>query len=178
MSDSPADPVPAFHLALDPRPRGLPVLTQDLDLGAAGAAALPAPVPMPNVPADAPVDDPARAFERLRAVDSRLVVLPVGSESSGHCEAVGIVLHGRFSGSLKASKGPLVVMPGAWSQGHLESQGDLIIVGEVGSEEHPATVLAHGRLVLGETARVYGEVRYRRIEIYCGARHEGTLQAL
>lgn len=161
-----------FELALDARSCGLPVLTQDVDLG------VDRPLPAPPEPARAALPVDARAVESLQAPESRLVVLPVGSDTSGRCEAAGIVLHGRFSGSLKASKGPLVVMPGAWVQGHLESQGDLIIVGEVGSDEHPASVLAHGRLVLGETARVYGEVRYRRIEIYGGARHEGTLRSL
>jgi len=126
-------------------------------------------------------DHPSRVDQNaLVQIDaSAAVILGPESIGAGNCQGDGIILYGQYTGNLTATKQTLAVMPGAqFHGGTLISAGDMILAGDVGSEDHTVVIQARGHLMIAESARVFATIHFGSISIYAGARINGPIRPI
>ena len=128
-------------------------------------AAAPAAVP---TLADPPAHRPAAAPTPGLRLDDALVV-PAGALIRGYVRCRALLLVGDIVGNVHCTTGPVVIRSGASLKGRLVASGDVYICGTVGDIGGGAVITTRGKLTLAPGARVDGDVRSARLEVYDGA---------
>jgi len=84
----------------------------------------------------------------------------------------GWMIRGEFHGDLEISDGTLWIEDGAKVTGRIRVKGQAFVFGQVGEHEgdHETVFSCDGNLHLTSTSVVFGEVRYRELTTYSGAR--------
>ena len=101
------------------------------------------------------------------------LVIPAGVSIRGQVVATQLYLAGSIEGEVVVRGGPAVIANGAILKGSLDSVGDVTVAGEI--EGGGLVLRVKGRLDVGETASVRGDVQYDRIVIREGATFEGRI---
>ncbi len=134
-----------------------------------GAAALPARPAL----ADAPAQGPGAGSAVGLRLDDALVV-PAGALIRGYVRCRALLLVGDIVGNVHCTAGPVVVRSGASLKGRLVASGDVYVCGTVGDTGGGAVITTRGKLTLAPGARVDGDVRSGRLEVFDGATLAGT----
>ncbi len=131
-----------------------------------GAAPLPTPAePLAHRPATTPAPG-------LRLDDA--LVVPAGALIRGYVRCRALLLVGDIVGNVHCTAGPVVIRSGASLKGRLVASGDVYICGTVGDTGGGAVITTRGKLTLAPGARVDGDVRSARLEVYDGALLQGA----
>ena len=140
-----------------------------------GAAALPARPMVPARPAlaDSPAQGPGAGSAAGLRLDDALVV-PAGALIRGYVRCRALLLVGDIVGNVHCTAGPVVVRSGASLKGRLVASGDVYVCGTVGDTGGGAVITTRGKLTLAPGARVDGDVRSGRLEVFDGATLAGT----
>jgi cytoskeletal protein CcmA (bactofilin family) len=174
----------------EPRARPASVATHGFDSAAAAALArgVDAPshaqgAPHPaRRPAPAPASSAPTANPRL---DDALVV-PAGALVRGYVRCRSLLLVGDLVGNVHCTAGPVVIRSGANLVGRLVAAGDVYVCGAVGDRDGEndsgggrggAVITTQGKLTLAPGARVHGDVRSGRLDLYDGAMLHGVAKA-
>lgn len=106
--------------------------------------------------------------------------IAAGAVASGdYTTGGGILIEGTFSGNLKVTDGPLVLMEGGRLRGCIEVQGDAYIFGVIGAEsDDQTTVTVRGELHLTSKCVVHGQIRFAKLAMYQGAQVHGIMDSL
>ncbi len=131
-----------------------------------GAAAIPT---LAEPPAHRPAATPAPGLR----LDDALVV-PAGALIRGYVRCRALLLVGDIVGNVHCTAGPVVIRSGASLKGRLVASGDVYICGTVGDTGGGAVITTRGKLTLAPGARVDGDVRSGRLEVYDGALLQGA----
>jgi cytoskeletal protein CcmA (bactofilin family) len=125
------------------------------------SAALPPPAePATHRPASAPGSG-------LRLDDA--LVVPAGALIRGYVRCRALLLVGDIVGNVHCTAGPVVIRSGASLKGRLVASGDVYVCGTVGDTGGGAVITTRGKLTLAPGARVDGDVRSGRLDVYDGA---------
>ena len=138
----------------------------------------PAAVPVLHQAVAAPARPPQPGWFTAEAAGVNTLVVPAGARVRGDCCAESVHVHGEVLGRVRATRGLLLVAPGARVRGGVEGHGPVVIAGLVHAARGTDAVVAHGRLDLACSARVVGAVCHDVVAIYDGARVAGVLRAL
>lgn len=106
-------------------------------------------------------------------LDDALVV-PAGALVRGYVRCRALLLVGDISGNVHCTAGPVVIRSGASLKGRLVAEGDVYVCGTVGDSGGGAVITTRGKLTLAPGARVDGDVRSGRLDLYDGAMLQGT----
>ena len=140
-----------------------------------------APVPLEGAVGD--LDFPKIDFRMLPPTSTELVdrhpadilreeyVVPAGRVVRGNVVGPAVVVAGHVEGKVVAQTGPVLVLPGASVEGTVGSPGMVVIAGDVVSPG--VAVACGGQLVIAETGRVSGKLKYAEIAVYEGAQIRG-----
>lgn len=131
-----------------------------------GAATLP---PLVDPPSHRPAPTPAPGLR----LDDALVV-PAGALIRGYLRCRALLLVGDIVGNVHCTAGPVVIRSGASLKGRLVASGDVYVCGTVGDTGGGAVITTRGKLTLAPGARVDGDVRSGRLEVYDGALLQGA----
>ena len=101
-------------------------------------------------------------------LDDALVV-PAGALIRGYVRCRALLLVGDIVGNVHCTAGPVVVRSGASLKGRLVASGDVYVCGTVGDSGGGAVISTRGKLTLAPGARVDGDVRSGRLDLYDGA---------
>lgn len=84
----------------------------------------------------------------------------------------GWMIRGEFNGQIEIEDGTLWIEDGAKITGRIHVKGQVFVFGQVGENEgdRETVLTCDGPLHLTATAVVFGEVRYRHLATYSGAR--------
>jgi cytoskeletal protein CcmA (bactofilin family) len=134
-----------------------------------GATALPA---QPK-PAEPPVHRPGAGTASGLRLDDALVV-PAGALIRGYVRCRALLLVGDIVGNVHCTAGPVVIRSGASLKGRLVASGDVYVCGTVGDTGGGAVITTRGKLTLAPGARVDGDVRSGRLEVFDGATLSGA----
>ncbi len=134
-----------------------------------GAATLP---PLEVLPARRPTTAPDAGLR----LDDALVV-PAGALVRGYVRCRALLLVGDIVGNVHCTAGPVVIRSGASLQGRLVASGDVYVCGTVGDTGGGAVITTRGKLTLAPGARVDGDVRSGRLDLYDGALLQGVAKA-
>jgi cytoskeletal protein CcmA (bactofilin family) len=159
------DPLPG---AAEPPDSVLPPLPAD------GIAGAPAPTDSPRV-GDRPAVAPAAAGAGLRLDDA--LVVPAGALVRGYLRCRALLLVGDVVGNVHCTAGPVVIRSGASLKGRLMAAGDVYVCGTVGDTAGGAVIATRGKLTLAPGARVDGDVRSARLDLYDGSVLNGVAKA-
>jgi len=144
---------------------------------AAPTPASPAPPPRAGGLADRrptairPATAPAATSAGLRLDDA--LVVPAGALVRGYLRCRALLLVGDLVGNVHCTAGPVVIRSGASLKGRLVAAGDVYVCGTVGDTGGGAVITTRGKLTLAPGARVDGDVRSARLELYDGATLNG-----
>lgn|GEM_PF-3365992 len=164
------------HTPVDPSPWGDDV--RFAPVPRPGRRREPAVLPVLQQAVAAPAGTPSAAWFTVEAPGATTLVVPVGACVRGDCLAESVHVHGEVLGHVRATRGLLLVAPGARVRGGVEGHGPVVIAGLVQATGGRHAVVAHGRLDLACSARVVGAVCHEVVAIYDGARVTGALRAL
>ena len=146
----------------------------------AGTGALPRVGEIPArsaFPASAPaVSTPAGTASSSAAglrLDDALVV-PAGAVIRGYIRCRALLLVGDVVGNVHCTAGPVVIRSGASLKGRLVASGDVYVCGTVGDTGGGVVITTRGKLTLAPGARVDGDVRSGRLDLYDGAMLHGA----
>jgi cytoskeletal protein CcmA (bactofilin family) len=106
-------------------------------------------------------------------LDDALVV-PDGALIRGYVRCRALLLVGDIVGNVHCTVGPVVIRSGASLKGRLVASGDVYVCGTVGDTGGGAVITTRGKLTLAPGARVDGDVRSGRLEVYDGAMLQGA----
>ena len=106
-------------------------------------------------------------------LDDALVV-PAGALIRGYVRCRALLLVGDIVGNVHCTAGPVVVRSGASLKGRLVASGDVYVCGTVGDSGGGAVISTRGKLTLAPGARVDGDVRSGRLDLYDGAMLHGA----
>ena len=106
-------------------------------------------------------------------LDDALVV-PAGALIRGYVRCRALLLVGDIVGNVHCTAGPVVIRAGASLKGRLVASGDVYICGTVGDTGGGAVITTRGKLTLAPGARVDGDVRSARLDVYDGALLQGA----
>jgi cytoskeletal protein CcmA (bactofilin family) len=106
-------------------------------------------------------------------LDDALVV-PAGALVRGYVRCRALLLVGDVVGNIHCTAGPVVVRPGASLKGRLVASGDVYVCGTVGDTGGGVVITTRGKLTLAPGARVDGDVRSGRLDLYDGATLHGV----
>ena len=115
-----------------------------------------------------PVPRPAAAPTATLRLDDALVV-PAGALIRGYVRCRALLLVGDVVGNVHCTTGPVVIRSGASLKGRLVASGDVYVCGTVGDSGGGAVITTRGKLTLAPGARVDGDVRSGRLDLYDGA---------
>jgi cytoskeletal protein CcmA (bactofilin family) len=132
---------------------------------------LPGAVPPPL--ADPPGQRPGAASAPGLRLDDALVV-PAGGLIRGYVRCRALLLVGDIVGNVHCTSGPVVIRSGASLKGRLVASGDVYVCGTVGDAGGGAVITTRGKLTLAPGARVDGDVRSGRLEVFEGATLQGA----
>ena len=132
------------------------------------ATAMP---PMPEPAAHRPASAPG-AGSGLRLDDA--LVVPAGALIRGYVRCRALLLVGDIVGNVHCTAGPVVIRSGASLKGRLVASGDVYVCGTVGDTGGGAVITTRGKLTLAPGARVDGDVRSARLDVYDGAMLQGA----
>lgn len=137
--------------------------------GLAGRSAAPSNVAMSTSAASATVRPSASAgaTSGLRLDDA--LVVPAGALMRGYLRCHALLLVGDVVGNVHCTAGPVVIRAGASLKGRLVAAGDVYVCGIVGDGGGGAVITTRGKLTLAPGARVDGDVRSGRLDVYDGA---------
>ena len=140
-----------------------------------GAAASPARPTVSARPAlaDAPAQGPGAGSAAALRLDDAFVV-PAGALIRGYVRCRALLLVGDIVGNVHCTTGPVVVRSGASLKGRLVASGDVYVCGTVGDTGGGAVITTRGKLTLAPGARVDGDVRSGRLEVFDGATLAGA----
>lgn len=124
------------------------------------------------------VAPPPAGWFSVEAAGSNTLVVPAGARVRGDCCAESVHVHGEVLGRVRATRGLLLVAPGARVRGGVEGHGPVVVAGFVQAARGADAVVAHGRLDLACSARVVGAVCHDVVAIYEGARVSGVMRGL
>lgn len=120
-------------------------------------------------------DDPPAAEQpevlSLTLPTEHVTVVPAGRVVRGNVVGPAVVVAGHVEGKVVAQTGPVLVLPGASVEGTVGSPGMVVIAGDVVSPG--VAVACGGQLVIAETGRVLGKLKYAEIAVYEGAQIRG-----
>jgi cytoskeletal protein CcmA (bactofilin family) len=116
---------------------------------------------------------PASAPSERLQLDDALVV-PAGALIRGYVRCRALLLVGDVVGNIHCTAGPVVIRSGASLKGRLVASGDVYVCGTVGDSGGGAVITTRGKLTLAPGARVDGDVRSGRLDLYDGAMLQGT----
>ena len=133
-----------------------------------GAAA-----PPPLALAEPPARGPAAASAPGLRLDDALVV-PAGALIRGYVRCRALLLVGDIVGNVHCTAGPVVIRSGASLKGRLVASGDVYVCGTVGDTGGGAVITTRGKLTLAPGARVDGDVRSGRLDVFDGAMLQGA----
>ncbi len=122
------------------------------------------------------VSTPAAAASSSAAglrLDDALVV-PAGAVVRGYIRCRALLLVGDVVGNIHCTAGPVVIRSGASLKGRLVASGDVYVCGTVGDTGGGAVITTRGKLTLAPGARVDGDVRSGRLDLYDGAMLHGA----
>ena len=125
---------------------------------------LPGAVALPALAAPPARSTPAPGLR----LDDALVV-PAGALIRGYVRCRALLLVGDIVGNVHCTAGPVVIRSGASLKGRLVAAGDVYVCGTVGDIGGGAVITTRGKLTLAPGARVDGDVRSGRLEVYDGA---------
>ena len=129
------------------------------------------PLPVaPAMPSASPsgAHGPGAAPAATLRLDDALVV-PAGALIRGYVRCRALLLVGDIVGNVHCTAGPVVIRSGASLKGRLVASGDVYVCGTVGDSGGGAVITTRGKLTLAPGARVDGDVRSGRLELYDGA---------
>jgi cytoskeletal protein CcmA (bactofilin family) len=106
-------------------------------------------------------------------LDDALVV-PAGALVRGYVRCRALLLVGDIAGNVHCTTGPVVIRSGASLKGRLVASGDVYVCGTVGDTGGGAVITTRGKLTLAPGARVDGDVRSGRLEVFDGAMLHGV----
>ena len=129
------------------------------------AAMPPMAEPAPHRPASAPGSG-------LRLDDA--LVVPAGALIRGYVRCRALLLVGDIVGNVHCTGGPVVIRSGASLKGRLVASGDVYVCGTVGDTGGGAVITTRGKLTLAPGARVDGDVRSGKLDVYDGAMLQGA----
>lgn len=129
-------------------------------------------VAMPTL-AEPPALRPATAPAPGLRLDDALVV-PAGALIRGYVRCRALLLVGDIVGNVHCTAGPVVIRSGASLKGRLVASGDVYVCGTAGDTGGGAVITTRGKLTLAPGARVDGDVRSGRLEVYDGALLQGA----
>ncbi len=109
-------------------------------------------------------------------LDDALVV-PAGALVRGYLRARALLLAGDIVGNVHCTGGPVVIRAGATLKGRLVAYGDVYVCGRVTDNGGGAVIATRGKLTLAPGARVEGDVRSGRLDLYDGAMLLGVARA-
>jgi len=124
-------------------------------------------------PADGPADRARAATSSGLRLDDALVV-PAGALVRGYLRCRALLLVGDVVGNVHCTAGPVVIRSGASLKGRLVAAGDVYVCGTVGDTGGGAVIVTRGKLTLAPGARVDGDVRSARLDLYDGALLNGA----
>ena len=130
------------------------------------ATAMP---PMPEAATRRPASAPGSGLR----LDDALVV-PAGALIRGYVRCRALLLAGDIVGNVHCTAGPVVIRSGASLKGRLVASGDVYVCGTVGDTGGGAVITTRGKLTLAPGARVDGDVRSARLDMYDGAMLQGA----
>ena len=130
------------------------------------ATAMP---PMPEPATHRPASAPGAGLR----LDDALVV-PAGALIRGYVRCRALLLVGDIVGNVHCTAGPVVIRSGASLKGRLVASGDVYVCGTVGDTGGGAVITTRGKLTLAPGARVDGDVRSARLDMYDGAMLQGA----
>ena len=131
------------------------------------------PLPGAALPPLAESAAPRSAAAAGLRLDDALVV-PAGALMRGYVRCRALLLVGDIVGNVHCTCGPVVVRSGASLKGRLVASGDVYVCGTVGDTGGGAVITTRGKLTLAPGARVDGDVRSGRLEVYEGAVLQGA----
>ena len=116
---------------------------------------------------------PASALGPGLRLDDALVV-PAGALVRGYVRCRALLLVGDIVGNVHCTGGPVVIRSGASLKGRLVASGDVYVCGTVGDTGGGAVITTPGKLTLAPGARVDGDVRSGKLDVYDGAMLQGA----
>ena len=122
-------------------------------------------------------EPPAQSAGAGSAAGLRLddaLVVPAGALIRGYVRCRALLLVGDIVGNVHCTAGPVVIRSGASLKGRLVASGDVYVCGTVGDTGGGAVITTRGKLTLAPGARVDGDVRSGRLEVYDGAMLQGA----
>jgi len=125
--------------------------------------------PMAEPAAHRPASSPGSGLR----LDDALVV-PAGALIRGYVRCRALLLVGDIVGNVHCTGGPVVIRSGASLKGRLVASGDVYVCGTVGDTGGGAVITTRGKLTLAPGARVDGDVRSARLDVYDGAMLQGA----
>ncbi len=134
--------------------------------------AMPDGAPMRPRPATTAM---AMATTQVRLDDA--LVVPAGALIRGYLRCRALLLVGDIVGNVHCTAGPVVIRSGASLKGRLVASGDVYVCGAVGDSGGGAVISTRGKLTLAPGARVDGDVRSGRLDVYDGATLRGVARA-
>lgn len=91
----------------------------------------------------------------------------------------GLLVEGQFTGEVKVTKGPLVLMEGAKLAGQIEVDGDAYVFGVIGeANAEPTNLTVTGELHLTSTSEIHGHARFGKLATYEGAKLHAKFDSL
>lgn len=170
---------PHTNGAVDPVPRDGGVRLAPVVARPGGAGRAPAALPVLQQAVATPGGaSPQAGWFSVEAAGSNTLVVPAGARVRGDCCAESVHVHGEVLGRVRATRGLLLVAPGARVRGSVEGHGPVVVAGLVQATRGGDAVVAHGRLDLACSARVVGAVCHDVVAIYEGARVTGVMRGL
>ena len=115
---------------------------------------------------------PSATADGLRLDDA--LVVPAGALMRGYVRCRALLLVGDVVGNVHCTSGPVVIRSGASLKGRLVATGDVYVCGTVGDTGGGAVISTRGKLTLAPGARVDGDVRSGRLDLYDGAMLNGV----
>jgi cytoskeletal protein CcmA (bactofilin family) len=105
------------------------------------------------------------------------LVVPAGALVRGYLRCRSLLLAGDVVGNVHCTAGPVVIRAGAHLTGRIVASGDVYVCGTVADSGGGAVVSTRGKLTLAPGARIDGDVRSGRLDIYDGAMLAGVARA-
>lgn len=105
---------------------------------------------------------------RMTFPSQHVTFVPAGRVVQGNVTGPAVVVAGRVEGKVVAQSGPVIVLHGGRVDGTVGSPGMVVIAGDVHS--HGLAVACGGQLIVGESARVSGRMKFMEIAVYQGAK--------
>lgn len=107
----------------------------------------------------------------VRQLDpSKAVVIPAGVTFEGNIKTEGraaVVVNGTVNGAITAGEMPVYIANGAAVTGVISSRAEVVVAGHVaGSGE--SCIKTSGRLMVGSTGRIDGDVMFGSLRVYDG----------